>query len=239
MKLNIIIFLILSSTVLLSQSNYFIPPSLGGDSYYVIIEEINYANSNLDVGDEIAVFDDFGIGLISAVQFDGNFPIQIKCYLKTIILEDTLQGAIHGNPISFKYWDKSLNEEIPLEVTFTEGGKFGDGLLSVVSVIEIQTPVSVKKINSTQHKFNITSLKNYPNPFNSSTIVSFHLSEDLNLKVEIFNMVGQKLFTIAEKKYNQGNNQIKIDLNEHSSGTYIYRIFNKVNNRTNKIVYLK
>lgn len=73
------------------------------------------------------------------------------------------------------------------------------------------------------------SFRGYPNPSEDKiTITNFKfLVEDT--KIEVFNSNGQKVF---EKKIRSGENEIILDTQGFSSGTYIY----KINGETNKFI---
>jgi hypothetical protein len=70
---------------------------------------------------------------------------------------------------------------------------------------------------------------NYPNPFNPVTNILYDIPELTDVKLEIFNVMGQRVRTLAEGKHEAGRYQIvwnaTNDIGESlSSGMYIYRI---------------
>ena len=72
-------------------------------------------------------------------------------------------------------------------------------------------------------------LTNYPNPFNPTTTISFDLPEESKVKIEIYNIKGQKVKTLANDKYQTGNHQViwnGTDENNKSvgSGVYFYKM---------------
>ena len=72
-------------------------------------------------------------------------------------------------------------------------------------------------------------LQNYPNPFNPETCIRFEIPEKANVKLSIYNMLGQKIRTLAHGEKNAGKYQVfwdgKNDFNHPvSSGLYIYKI---------------
>ncbi|NWF49256.1 MAG: T9SS type A sorting domain-containing protein [Ignavibacteriaceae bacterium] len=66
--------------------------------------------------------------------------------------------------------------------------------------------------------------QNYPNPFNPSTTISFDLPEESNVNLRIFNLAGEEVFSIKNKKYSSGSHSIVFSANSFPSGVYIYRI---------------
>jgi hypothetical protein len=68
-------------------------------------------------------------------------------------------------------------------------------------------------------------LQNYPNPFNPTTTIEFTLPEDANVTIAVYNMLGQKVATLAEhEEFTEGNNEVSFDASELASGVYFYRI---------------
>jgi Secretion system C-terminal sorting domain/FG-GAP-like repeat len=80
----------------------------------------------------------------------------------------------------------------------------------------------------------------YPNPFNSSVNINLNLQQPSNLNVSIFNLIGQRVTTLANQQYSPGLHQMSWDATNYQSGTYIVRINSSSgDNQTRKIVYLK
>ena len=50
---------------------------------------------------------------------------------------------------------------------------------------------------------------NYPNPFNPVTSIRFVLPKAMDVKIEIFNSLGQKVTTLVDGKRVQGQHIIK------------------------------
>lgn len=90
----------------------------------------------------------------------------------------------------------------------------------------------------------ISGLRNYPNPFNPQTTISFYLRQDDELDLSIYNIKGQKVKTLLRGRQNKGLHNIVwdgTDGNETpvSSGVYLYKITASGTSGTNKIVLLK
>jgi len=86
--------------------------------------------------------------------------------------------------------------------------------------------------------------QNYPNPFNPTTTISFSIPEYSNVKLEIFNSVGQLVTQLVDQNYAQGKyttlwngrNDFGVKVN---SGIYFYRITANNFAQTNRIILLK
>ena len=97
--------------------------------------------AGLNAGDEIAVFDDtlcVGAGKL------GSFPLVFSSRIRFIAVDDTLPGAVIGNPMTFKIWDKQTNEEFDATPYYSTGGTFGDPLTQVDSLKAIVSTITIQ-----------------------------------------------------------------------------------------------
>ena len=67
-------------------------------------------------------------------------------------------------------------------------------------------------------------LSNYPNPFNNQTTISFQLPEDSNVRLELYNLLGQKVSTLLDGDTKAGYHSIQWNAATFSSGVYFYRL---------------
>lgn len=66
--------------------------------------------------------------------------------------------------------------------------------------------------------------QNYPNPFNPSTIIKYGLPENSNVKIEIFNMIGQRYSMLVNTEKSAGFYETTWDASNLPSGIYLIRI---------------
>lgn len=66
--------------------------------------------------------------------------------------------------------------------------------------------------------------QNHPNPFNPSTKISFTLPVESNVKIKLFNMLGQEVGEIANSYFQSGTHNIDFTAEGLSSGAYIYTL---------------
>ncbi|MBD3168926.1 MAG: T9SS type A sorting domain-containing protein [candidate division Zixibacteria bacterium] len=71
----------------------------------------------------------------------------------------------------------------------------------------------------------VTSLiGSYPNPFNARTNISFEIANAGDVKVEIYNMLGQKMETVLDEYRSAGRHDVSWDASSYSSGVYLYKL---------------
>jgi hypothetical protein len=71
---------------------------------------------------------------------------------------------------------------------------------------------------------NFTLEQNYPNPFNPSTKIKFYLKEGGKVKLEVFNILGEKIADLIDEELDAGFHEVNFNGTNLASGVYIYRI---------------
>lgn len=70
----------------------------------------------------------------------------------------------------------------------------------------------------------------YPNPFSSTTAISFSLQEDSHAHIELYDLEGRKLQTLLDENLHAGNHSMQINREKLSAG--IYLVHTKVNDQS-------
>ncbi|MCD4820037.1 MAG: T9SS type A sorting domain-containing protein [Candidatus Cloacimonetes bacterium] len=89
-----------------------------------------------------------------------------------------------------------------------------------------------------------TMYNNYPNPFNPTTTISFYLQSDSVVKLDIFNIKGQKVKTIAYEKFTSGKHSLVWDGKDKNnrpvaSGVYFYKMKSNNYDSVKKMLMIK
>jgi len=92
--------------------------------------------------------------------------------------------------------------------------------------------------------FNTKLLDNYPNPFNPITTISYDLNNNSKVKLEIFNIKGQKVMTLEGGEKVAGHHDIVWNGKDSegssvSSGIYFYQLITEKYSSVKKMVLLK
>jgi len=81
-----------------------------------------------------------------------------------------------------------------------------------------------------------SSLRFYPNPFESFAVISFLLPEDSRVQIDLYDLTGRKLQTVLDKNMDAGNQDVNLSCDQLDAGIYFLQL--TMNNEvvTKKIV---
>lgn len=88
----------------------------------------------------------------------------------------------------------------------------------------LDNPVKVRHSNNHYLSPNFQLSQNYPNPFNASTSIEFYLPYSSYVDLKIFNLQGEKVETLIDRKLMAGTYKISWNANGLASGIYLYRL---------------
>jgi hypothetical protein len=80
---------------------------------------------------------------------------------------------------------------------------------------------------------------NFPNPFNSSTVIKFTVPEKEMVKLIVYNILGQEVKTLINEEKEQGKYEAPFYYPNLSSGVYLYRFQAGNYIETRKMLFLK
>ena len=118
------------------------------------------------------------------------------------------------------------NSNSPKDYTFLDkmysGGKYSyrlkqidtDGQFEYLKVVEVDL--------GSPTKFELS--QNYPNPFNPSTTISFSLPQSGNVKLTVYNLLGEQVAELVNGFRESGVHTINFTASNLNSGLYIYKI---------------
>jgi len=99
------------------------------------------------------------------------------------------------------------------------------------------TITSVEEINQPPDNFDV--ITNYPNPFNSSTIISYSISKNSDINISVYDLLGRKLKTLTNEYKQKGSYEINFEANDLATGIYIIVLRTDKNFINHKILLLK
>jgi hypothetical protein len=187
------------------------------------------------------------------IKLDDN-PEEITWTVADMEGEIVVSGGPYADP------GQTINETMNFEENgcylFTLSDAGGDGLLppgffvlyhgsssQIVSGTafgsEVKAQFDVGGTVTVEEAENIEQLAIYPNPMQQSGVVEFTLLSAADVKIQIFNMMGQVVSTIVNKEYTAGLHHVFVDSSELEAGFYLISAQIGDQRKTEKITVIK
>jgi hypothetical protein len=172
-----------------------------GENLSSIINPINFKwNSSEDVDNDLLYY--------TLRLFGGLIDTTINNLLDTLYLFNP-SGVIAYN--TTYYWNVWVN----------------DGMYQTISdTFYFETPIhsSLKGINTEEIPKNYILYQNYPNPFNPNSYIKFGLPRPSQVKIDLYNTLGQKVESLLNKNLRAGHHFIMLEGHSLVSGIYFYKM---------------
>jgi hypothetical protein len=81
--------------------------------------------------------------------------------------------------------------------------------------------------------------QNYPNPFNPSTTINYGLMKTGQVKLDIYNILGEKVASLVDGVQNAGSHQLVWSPVNLASGVYLYRLETEGFVQTKKLILIR
>lgn len=194
-------------------------------------------------------------------ELDQAYTIQLGIFTTDPVRNATLQWQeLEGIPeewiltLTDTYTGQSINMKEQTSYTFrSEEMSFPEGFENRETPLELFQPdhnnrfeVEIMPFESPlqqeteQEKPNSVELRpNYPNPFNPSTNITFYLPEERQVRLGVYNVVGQQVANLVDEPLSAGEHTLTWNASELPSGIYIVQL--ETGNRilTRKITLIK
>ncbi|MBN2009820.1 T9SS type A sorting domain-containing protein [candidate division KSB1 bacterium] len=113
-----------------------------------------------------------------------------------------------------------------------------------IMLLKKQIPTSLHTIDTARRPISIRLDQNYPNPFNPNTTISYQLSDDSDVTLDIYNIAGQRICTLVQGIQNAGSYMAEWNGRDDagslvSSGTYLYHLTVGDQAVTKEMMFLK
>ncbi len=139
----------------------------------------------------------------------------------------------------------------PFKIKLTDGnsiykiedlvnGKIVNDVLTKSNEVIINQPIDkikIKRLDKPVYTFKLS--QNYPNPFNPTTYITFSLPERMNVRLKVYDVLGNEIITLINSELDEGKHTIKFDASELSSGIYFYKLITDKFTDVKKMILMK
>lgn len=115
------------------------------------------------------------------------------------------------------------------------GERYAGKVLAAVYSAEL----SAERDNEGKLPVDYLMLSNFPNPFNPVTTFCYQLPKETDVVLYVFDLYGQLIDTLVNRRQKAGNYLIQWNAGEYSSGLYIYRLKTPEFSISEKCLFLK
>ena len=218
---------------------------LGDYSMDMEITTTDPNNLHIVVPITMTVSNDVPVELISFSAVNNNNEVTLKWRTSTetnnrgFKIERSLKGGnvwsevgfVEGNGTTTESRDYSYKDKITGTGTYVYRLKQidFDGTFNFSSLVEVKPSVPVE----------YALYQNYPNPFNPSTIIKFSVPEQTDVKINVYNTLGELVKTLINEQKDAGYYEVQFDASGLASGIYYYRIDAKNYSSIKKMLMIK
>ena len=122
------------------------------------------------------------------------------------------------------------SHEFDFSIRALEVNRYGE-IGRVITSVEDQASMDVPK--------RAILFQNFPNPFNSQAIIRYELPRPTQVVLALYDLLGQKVATIASEFQREGMHSAFLHADALSSGTYFYRLTTAESVLTHKLTIIK
>jgi cytochrome c peroxidase len=170
----------------------------------------------------------------------GNgFP---KAYLHNGVFK-TLKEVVHFyNTRDVGNWPPP---EVPENVNTEELGNLGltvaeeDAIVAFMATLSDGFRIDKFKNNLTLGELTARLKVKGPNPFNPSTLLSYYLSEDADIQLNVYNITGEKVAELYNGFMTSGEHQVAFNAGNLASGIYLVSLYTGKEVSTVKLMLMK
>ncbi|MFC1593319.1 T9SS type A sorting domain-containing protein [Candidatus Neomarinimicrobiota bacterium] len=193
-----------------------------------------------DNASNVIIVDD---GIIIAGNVDvrqvGSIEYSDIWLIKTDFVGNKIWQKEFGGEDSEGASEMILNSDNHIVITGSTTSYSKDNIVYFLNVSDQGTFLGLSDNDDSSIPVDFIVFPNYPNPFNSSTIISYHLKNDNHVVINIYDILGHKIQTYLDSYQVAGQHNIAWDAKGLAAGTYFLEVQTKNNSLVRKMMYLK
>ncbi len=93
-------------------------------------------------------------------------------------------------------------------------------------IVHLSEPVQVGVVTGVEEQVPLeyALAQNYPNPFNPSTTIAYELPKTSQVRLEVYDALGQLVGTLVDREQDPGRYMVQLKADDLSAGVYFYRL---------------
>jgi hypothetical protein len=176
----------------------------------------------LSDGDEVGIMTASRV-LVGSGTAEGG-KVLVTVWGDNSITREIVDGAIEAEQLSILYWSSGDQAEKRLKITSLTDGLTGlqirGSLIYKTDAVWVVDAIVAREIPT-----EFVLIQNYPNPFNPSTTIKYGLPKDGRVRLDIYNLIGQRVGTLIDGvEQEAGYHEIAFRNESLGSGVYFYRL---------------
>lgn len=185
------------------------------NAYFIVERKLDATNTEQNIWKSIAKIPGKGTTIFQNTYNYVDKHVKNGNYIYRLTIVDSLGNKIISNPITLSMY------RMP-------------GMVFEPPSTDDNYPIRLEKKD-----FGQNGLINFPNPFNPTTEIFFKVEEDGNVKLTLYNTLGQKIQVLVDNYFTKGLHHITFTANNLSSGIYFCTLETNNKIQTIKMIYSK
>jgi hypothetical protein len=177
----------------------------------------------IQAGSDSMHFNMMNTDSVSGTHTMMQFFMTMACHFRwDSLMSDTKHRSWH--PTGMKGWTGSGWVSMPGVSLSGNTGTFDTSQL-YSAIAFVGTPTNATGVaDRGEIPGEFTLYQNYPNPFNPSTTIKFAIPRAAFVRLEVYNLLGQRVASLVSGNLSGGVHDISWNAGNASSGVYIYRL---------------
>jgi len=120
-----------------------------------------------------------------------------------------------------------------------KAGKFETGIALISEIQNKEVFTDGETSLSSNNKESYFGIRNYPNPFNPSTTITFNLPQSTSVVLTVYDRLGREVSVLVNQNLDAGEHTVDFNAGELLSGIYFYRIKTPEKTEVKKMLFTK
>jgi len=168
-----------------------------------------------------------------SLNFDGWKEIKFKLDQENFVIISKKQDS----------FEITEDPAFGIQLEFESGSNYKDSNfesgIALISEIPNKEAFTEFEAGNTTSKESYFNIRNFPNPFNPVTTITYVLPEPTYVSLSVYDRLGRQITTLVEQNQDSGEHSVDFNAAEFPSGIYFYRIKTNEKTEVRKMLFTK